>query len=176
MSDPVPPRQNDAPNPNGLSHLDARGAAHLVDVGAKKVTRRKAVAHGFVAMRPETLAAIVEGTMPKGDVLATARIAGIMAAKKNAELIPLCHPLPIDAVAVDLQPVRDSAAQRFGIEIRSTVEVEARTGAEMEALCAAAVSALTVYDMCKAIDRGMEIGEIYLEYKAGGKSGVFQRI
>ena len=162
----------DSRNPEGLSHLDAAGAARMVDVGAKTITERTAVARGFVAMQAATLDAITQGTVPKGDVLATARIAGIMAAKKNSELIPLCHPLPLDAVAVELAPIREG--KQTGVEIRSTIKVEAKTGAEMEALTAVAVAALAVYDMCKALDKGMEISEIYLEYKAGGKSGVYQ--
>ncbi|MCL2324439.1 MAG: cyclic pyranopterin monophosphate synthase MoaC [Actinomycetia bacterium] len=159
----------DSQNPEGLSHLDATGAARMVDVGAKEHTSRMARARGLVRMRPGTRAAIVDGSVPKGDVLATARIAGIMAAKRCAGLIPLCHPLPIDAVAVELEPTD------AGIEIQASIKVTARTGAEMEALTAVAVAALTVYDMCKALDRGMEIGDICLEYKEGGKSGVYRR-
>jgi cyclic pyranopterin phosphate synthase len=143
----------------------------MVDVSAKSVTAREAVARGEVTMRPATLAAIAAGTMPKGDVLAVARLAGIMAAKRTADLIPLCHPLPLSHVAVELVP--DSTASRVRIE--ATVRVEARTGVEMEALTAVTVAGLTLYDMCKAIDRDMTIGAIRLVEKRGGRSGVYRR-
>lgn len=143
----------------------------MVDVSAKGVTAREAVARGEVVMRPQTLAAIAAGTMPKGDVLAVARLAGIMAAKRTADLVPLCHPLPLSHVDVELTP--DPRAARVGIEGR--VRVEARTGVEMEALTAVAVAALTLYDMCKAIDRDMTIGDIRLVEKRGGRSGVYRR-
>jgi cyclic pyranopterin monophosphate synthase len=154
-----------------LSHLDRRGRARMVDVSAKGVTAREAVARGEVTMRPPTLAAIAAGMMPKGDVLAVARLAGIMAAKRTADLVPLCHPLPLSHVDVELVP--DPAASRVRIEGR--VRVEARTGVEMEALTAVAVAGLTLYDMCKAIDRDMTIGAIRLVEKRGGRSGVYRR-
>jgi len=154
-----------------LTHLDRHGRARMVDVSAKAVTRREAVARGEVTMRPETLARIAAGTLPKGDVLAVARLAGIMAAKRTADLVPLCHPLPLSHVDVDLTP--DAAAGRVRIEGR--VAVEARTGVEMEALTAVAVAGLTLYDMCKAVDREMTIGAIRLVRKSGGRSGTFVR-
>jgi cyclic pyranopterin phosphate synthase len=141
----------------------------MVDVSAKPVTHREAVAEGFVRMRAETIARIVAGALPKGDVLAVARLAGIMGAKRTPELVPLCHPLPIASVEVELTP------ETSGVRIRSRVAVEARTGVEMEALTAVAVSALTLYDMCKAIDRGMTIGEVALVEKRGGLSGTWTR-
>jgi cyclic pyranopterin monophosphate synthase len=154
-----------------LTHLDARGRARMVDVSAKAVTRRQAVARAEVRMRPETLARIAAGTLPKGDVLAVARLAGIMAAKRTADLVPLCHPLPLSHVGVELKP--DAAGRRVLIESR--VAVEARTGVEMEALTAVAVAGLTLYDMCKAVDREMTIDAIRLVRKAGGRSGTFVR-
>ena len=141
----------------------------MVDVSAKAVTHREAVAEAFVRMRAATLAQIVAGTMPKGDVLAVARIAGMMAAKRTPDLVPLCHPLPITLVEVELTP------EASGVRIRSRVGVEARTGVEMEALTAVAVAALTLYDMCKAIDRGMTIDGIALVEKRGGRSGTWTR-
>lgn len=150
----------------GLSHLDERGAARMVDVSGKAVTAREAVAEGFVTMRAETLALIQEGGLPKGDVLAVARVAGIQAAKRTSELIPMCHPLPISAVAIALDPDGDDR-----LRIEATVRTEGRTGVEMEALTAAGVAALTVYDMCKAVDRGMRIEGVRLLEKRGGKSG-----
>ena len=143
----------------------------MVDVSAKAVTEREAVARGEVAMRPETLALIASGGMPKGDVLAVAKLAGIMAAKRTAELIPLCHPLGLSHVDVTLSP--DPARRRVTIESR--VRVAAKTGVEMEALTAVAVAGLTLYDMCKAVDREMTIGAIRLVEKRGGKSGTFRR-
>jgi cyclic pyranopterin phosphate synthase len=154
-----------------LSHLDRRGRARMVDVSPKAVTAREAVARGEVAMRPETLAQIAAGTIPKGDVLDVARLAGVMAAKRTADLVPLCHPLPLAHVHVELTP--DPARARVLIESR--VRVEARTGVEMEALTAVAVAGLTLYDMCKAVDREMTIGAIRLVEKRGGRSGVFVR-
>ena len=142
----------------------------MVDVSGKDVTSRQATARGRVVMRPETLAMIVEGRAPKGDVLATARIAGIMAAKRTHELIPLCHPLPVSGVSVDLAP-SPSSADGAAIEIEATVRVSGQTGVEMEALTAVSVAALTVYDMCKAVERGMQIEGIRLVAKSGGKSG-----
>lgn len=153
---------------NRLTHLNAAGEAHMVDVGAKNETERVATVTGFVEMKPETLAMIVDGKAPKGDVIATARIAGIMAAKRTSDLIPLCHPLAITAVTVDLEP---HEGDRFGIGITATVSTRGRTGVEMEALTAASVAGLTIYDMCKAVDRFMMIGDLRLIHKQGGKSG-----
>ena len=152
-----------------LTHFDAAGNAVMVDVSAKAVTEREATARARVVMRPETLQTIVEGRAKKGDVFGVARIAGIMAAKRTADLIPLCHPLPLSAVSVDLRPEGAEA-----VEIVATVRTTGRTGVEMEALTAASVAALTVYDMCKAIDRGMTIGDIRLRHKSGGKSGTYE--
>ena len=143
----------------------------MVDVSVKAITRREAVARGEVSMRRETLARIAAGTLPKGDVLAVARLAGIMAAKRTADLVPLCHPLPLSHVDVELTP--DAAGARVRIESR--VLVEARTGVEMEALTAVTVAGLTLYDMCKAIDREMTIGAVRLVRKTGGRSGTFVR-
>jgi cyclic pyranopterin phosphate synthase len=143
----------------------------MVDVSAKPATRREAVARGAVTLRAETLAMIAAGTVPKGDVLAVARLAGIMAAKRTAELVPLCHPLPLDHVDVVLTP--DAAAGRVCIEAR--VRVDARTGVEMEALTAVAVAGLALYDMCKAVDREMTLGDVRLVRKTGGRRGDFVR-
>jgi cyclic pyranopterin phosphate synthase len=153
-----------------LTHFDAEGRAHMVDVSAKPVTDRIAVATGAVRMRPETLAQITAGTAKKGDVLGVARLAGIMAAKKTADLIPLCHPLPITRVALELVP--DEALP--GVRITATVKTSGQTGVEMEALTAVTVAALTVYDMLKAVEKGMEITAIRLLMKEGGKSGRFE--
>ncbi|MCS6845819.1 MAG: cyclic pyranopterin monophosphate synthase MoaC [Caldilineales bacterium] len=150
-----------------LTHLDEQGAARMVDVGHKPETERVAVAVGEVRMAPETLAAILAGNAPKGDVLGTARVAGIMAAKRTPDLIPLCHPLLLSHVAVDLTP--DEARSR--VVIRATVRCRGQTGVEMEALTAVAAAALTVYDMAKALQKDMVIGEIRLLEKRGGKSG-----
>ncbi len=150
-----------------LTHLDEKGQARMVDVSAKDVTTRLATARGRITMSVETLAMISEGRARKGDVLAAARIAGIMAAKKAHELIPLCHPLLISGVAVDFTP----DAQASAIEVEATVKVEGKTGVEMEALTAVAVACLTIYDMCKSADRAMRIGDIRLVEKSGGKSG-----
>lgn len=155
---------------DGLSHLDEAGRARMVDVSDKDVTRREATAQGRIYMQPATLARIVEGTLPKGDVLATARLAGIMAAKRTHDLIPLCHPLPISGVEVQLEPDHDAST----VEIEATVRVTARTGVEMEALTAVSVAALTIYDMCKAVERGMRIGDIELVAKSGGRSGDYR--
>ncbi len=155
---------SDAPR---LTHLDASGAAHMVDVGDKAVTTRTAVAEGRVTMKPETLALIRDGLAKKGDVIATARIAGIMAAKKTHELIPLCHPLLLTKVTVDIDV--DEALP--GLRVRALARVGGQTGVEMEALTAVSVACLTIYDMAKAVDRGMEIGGIRLLEKSGGKSG-----
>ena len=153
-----------------LSHLDEQGNARMVDVSAKVQTLRKAVASAFVRMKPETLALIQSGGIAKGDVFATARIAGIMAAKRTPEMIPLCHPIPLTFVSVELVAVPPD-----GVRITATVEAMYKTGVEMEALTAASVAALTVYDMCKAVDRSMQIEQVRLEHKSGGKSGTFQR-
>ena len=154
---------------NRLTHLDATGNAHMVDVSDKHITSRSATAKARVQMLPETLTLILNGTARKGDVLATARIAGIMAAKKTHELIPLCHPLMISKVSVDF--VADEKTS--SIEVTSTVRVEGKTGVEMEALTACSIAALTLYDMCKAVDRGMKITDLRLTEKSGGKSGTF---
>ncbi len=154
---------------NRLTHLDATGNAHMVDVSEKHVTSRSATAKAQVLMLPDTLALILSGQAKKGDVLATARIAGIMAAKKTHELIPLCHPLLISKVSVDFVADEKSSS----IEVSVTVRVEGKTGVEMEALTACSVAALTLYDMCKAVDRGMKITDLRLTEKSGGKSGTF---
>lgn len=148
-----------------LTHLDAQGKARMVDVGAKGETRRTAVAAGRIRMNAAALAAIRDGAVPKGDVLAAARIAGIMAAKKTADLIPLCHPLGLDAVTVDFTLVDDA------VEARASASLTARTGVEMEALTAVSIALLTIYDMAKALDKGMVIESVRLIEKRGGKSG-----
>ncbi len=153
-----------------LSHVDENGKARMVDVSAKGDTLRKAIASAFIRMQPETLALIQSGGIAKGEVFATARIAGIMAAKRTPELIPLCHPIPLSFVGVELVPEPPD-----GVGIIATVEAMYKTGVEMEALTAASVAALTVYDMCKAVDRGMQIERVQLEHKSGGKSGTYQR-
>ena len=153
-----------------LSHLDKDGKAAMVDVSEKSPSARVAVARGSIAMLPETLALIQEGGVAKGDVLSVARLAGIMGAKRTPDLIPLCHPLALSSVKVELSPDPDRGA----IDIEATCKVVGPTGVEMEALTAVAVAALTVYDMCKAVDRGMVIGEIRLVHKSGGKSGTFE--
>ncbi|WP_374632042.1 cyclic pyranopterin monophosphate synthase MoaC [Ferrovibrio sp.] len=153
-----------------LTHLDAAGNAHMVDVSEKAETERMAVAGCRVTMLPATLKLILSGNAPKGDVLATARIAGIMAAKRTHELIPLCHPLALSKVTVELTPKRKDSC----IEITATCKLKGRTGVEMEALTAASVAALTLYDMVKAVDRAMQITDIRLLHKSGGKSGVFE--
>jgi molybdenum cofactor biosynthesis protein MoaC len=153
-----------------LSHLDKNGNARMVDVSAKDETAREALASALVRMRPETLALIQAREMPKGDVFACARVAGIMAAKRTPELIPMCHPIPITKASVDFEVLAEDTL-RITARVKSTY----RTGVEMEALTAASVAALTVYDMCKAVDRGMQILQIQLEQKSGGKSGNFLR-
>ena len=150
-----------------LTHLDDRGNARMVDVSAKEETERSATAFGCVVMERRTLDLIVAGEVPKGDVLAVARIAGIMAAKKTSDIIPLCHPLGLSSVSVTLEPNAGSP----GIDISATCKVTGRTGVEMEALTAVSVAALTLYDMCKSVDRGMRIQNIRLVRKRGGKSG-----
>jgi cyclic pyranopterin phosphate synthase len=153
-----------------LTHFDSTGASRMVDVGGKEVTARYARASGVVRMQPDTLALIRNRQMAKGDVLEVARLAGIMAAKKTAELIPLCHPLALDSVQLSFT-FPDDASVRIEAEVRVT----ARTGVEMEALTAVSVAALTIYDMCKSVDRGMTFADIRLEEKSGGKSGHFLR-
>lgn len=153
-----------------LTHFDAKGDAHMVDVSDKDITSRIAVAEGHIKMQRETFEIITEGRAKKGDVLGVARLAGIMAAKRTADLIPLCHPLPITKVSVDLEP-DDSLP---GIRITATVKTTGQTGVEMEALTAASTAALTVYDMSKAVDKSMEIGGIRVVLKDGGKSGRYE--
>ncbi len=154
-----------------LSHTDFQGRARMVDVGAKSATEREAVATGSVSMRPDTLRLITSGQMPKGDTLAVARVAGIMAAKKTPELIPLCHPLLISSVAVECTPDEE----RGRIDIEARVKVNGQTGVEMEALTAVSVAALTIYDMCKAVEKDITISDISLKHKSGGKSGTYVR-
>ncbi len=154
-----------------LTHFDEDGKAAMVDVSDKAITERTASAEGSITMTPETLALIQSGGVEKGDVLGVARLAGIMAAKRTADLIPLCHPLALTKVAVDLVCVEAASA----VHITATCRLKGRTGVEMEALTAVSVAALTVYDMCKAVDRAMTIGDVRLTHKAGGKSGEFRR-
>jgi len=154
-----------------LTHLDKTGAANMVDVSAKSITERTAVAEGAVAMAKETLGMILSGDAKKGDVIGTARIAGIMAAKRTHELIPLCHPIGLSKVAVEIEP--DAALP--GLRVRATTAVADRTGVEMEALTAVSVACLTIYDMAKAVDRGITIGDIGLVEKRGGRSGAWKR-
>jgi cyclic pyranopterin phosphate synthase len=156
-----------ASTPHSLTHLDSQGQAQMVDVSEKAQTVRRAIAVGQVRMRPETLAAIAAGNSPKGDVLGTAKLAGIMAAKQTAQLIPLCHPLPLQKVEVQLRPDPDLP----GYQIRAEVKTKSETGVEMEALTAVSVAALTLYDMAKALEKSMQIEGIRLESKTGGKSG-----
>jgi cyclic pyranopterin phosphate synthase len=150
-----------------LTHFNPAGEAHMVDVGAKGETHRIAVAEGRIHMRPETLELIERGGHEKGDVLGIARVAGIMGAKRTAELVPLCHPLALTRIAIDLEPLAEGCA----VYCRARVETRGRTGVEMEALCAVQVALLTVYDMCKAVDRGMVMDSIRVLEKRGGKSG-----
>ena len=156
-------------NDAGFTHLDESGAAHMVDVGAKDATRRRAVARSVVAMESTTAAAIADGDVKKGDVLAVARIAGIQAAKRTADIIPLCHPLLLSKVAVDL------TVEESSVVIEAVVETTGPTGVEMEALHACTAAALTIYDMCKALDRAMVISDVMLIEKSGGRSGDFRR-
>jgi cyclic pyranopterin monophosphate synthase len=155
---------------SGLTHIDAAGEAHMVDVGDKPETSRSATAEGFVRMLPETLALIRDGNARKGDVIGTARLAGIMAAKKTSDLIPLCHPLMLSKVSVEI--TEDEALP--GLRVAATAKLTGKTGVEMEALTAVSVACLTIYDMAKAADKGMEIGGIRLLEKTGGKSGAYQ--
>ena len=159
------------PNAASLSHLDEAGHARMVDVSGKAVTVREALARSRVEMARSTLARIQEGGIGKGDVLAVARVAGIMAAKRTGELIPLCHPLPLSSVTVEFQPDADHGVLRIDVCCRT----EARTGVEMEAMTAASVAALTVYDMCKGVEKGISIGDVQLIEKHGGKSGSWYR-
>lgn len=154
-----------------LTHFDQDGAAHMVDVGAKDVTERVAVASGLIRMQADTLAMVLAGDHKKGDVLGIARIAGIMGAKRTADLVPLCHPLPLTHVGIDLAPDQGSST----IHCTATAKTRGQTGVEMEALCAVQVALLTIYDMCKAVDRGMVIEQVCLEAKSGGKSGDWRR-
>ena len=155
---------------SGFTHFDAEGKAVMVDVSAKAETARTATARGEIVMQPETLALIREGGVAKGDVLSVARLAGIMGAKRTPDLIPLCHPLALSSVTLDLRLL----PERNAVEIEATCRLVGRTGVEMEALTAVAVAALTVYDMCKAVDRAMRIENLRLVHKAGGKSGTFE--
>ncbi len=155
---------------SGLTHLNEKGEAHIVDIGDKAVTRRRAVAQAVLSGQAETIATIMGGGLKKGDALAVARIAGIMAAKKTAELIPLCHPIPLTKVSVDISGASDTS-----IRVVATAETTGQTGVEMEALIAASTAALTLYDMAKAIDRAMVVSEMCLVEKSGGKSGDFAR-
>jgi cyclic pyranopterin phosphate synthase len=154
-----------------LTHFNASGEAHMVDVGNKSVTHRIAVTEGHISMQPETLRLIMQGGHKKGDVLGIARIAGIMAAKKTSDLVPLCHPLALTKINIDLKPAPDTNS----VHCKSRVETRGQTGVEMEALCATQIALLTIYDMCKAVDRGMTIDRVRLLEKAGGKSGHWER-
>jgi len=154
-----------------LTHLNAAGEAHMVDVGEKQVTRRRAVAEGEIQMGPTAWKALMAGDLPKGDAFAAARLAGIQGAKRTSDLIPLCHPLPITKVGVELTPLKS----RRVIRIRAEVHCDGKTGVEMEALTAVTVAALTLYDMVKAVDKGLTIGPIQLLEKSGGKSGTWKR-
>ena len=154
-----------------LSHVDRRGRARMVDISGKDETVREAVARGVITMQPGTLRMIREGSVPKGDVLAVARLAGVMAAKRVPDLIPLCHPLLLSSAEVEFTPIEKSGR----LDIESRIRITGRTGAEMEALTAVAMAALTVYDMCKAVDKEMVIGSIRLVAKKGGKSGTYRR-
>ena len=160
-----------------LTHIDEKGDVRMVDVSAKPDTERIAIAEGFISMKPSTLALIVEGKAAKGDVLACARVAGVMAAKQTSSLIPMCHPLDITKAKVECTPVFEGERDddRVGIHIITTCGVTGKTGIEMEALTAASVACLTVYDMCKAVDRGMEITDVRLLKKDGGKTGLWLR-
>lgn len=156
---------------NKLTHFDEAGDAHMVDIGGKDTTRRVAVARGRIVMQPETLKLIVSGGHKKGDVLGIARVAGIMAAKRTSELIPLCHPIAVTRVDIGLEPDHEGSA----VTCEARVETSAQTGVEMEALTAVQIALLTVYDMCKAVDRGMTISDVQLVHKSGGKSGEWNR-
>lgn len=153
-----------------LTHLDNKGQARMVDISAKNITERVAIASGIIKMQSQTLELIMDGKLPKGDVLATARIAGIMAAKKTSDLIPMCHPLSLSSVELDISPNGDSS-----LKIIATAKLDGKTGVEMEALTAVSIAALTLYDMAKAVDKSMSIHDIQLEHKSGGKSGSYDR-
>ncbi|WP_303721181.1 cyclic pyranopterin monophosphate synthase MoaC [Malonomonas rubra] len=155
-----------------LTHFDADGKAIMVDVGDKAITKREALAAGEIRMQPATLQMIIDRKMQKGDVLAVARLAGIMGAKQTSSLIPLCHPLPITSVEVDF----DTDPEKGIVRVGALAKVTGQTGIEMEALTAVSIAALTIYDMCKAVDKGMEIGQIRLLRKSGGRSGTFERV
>ena len=157
--------------PSNLTHLDAQGQAQMVDVSAKDTTVREAIASGTITMQPATLEAIASGNAPKGDVIGTARLAGIMAAKQTSQLIPLCHPLPLKKIEVTIEP--DAALP--GYRIYATVKTKSETGVEMEALTAVSIAALTLYDMAKALEKSMTIGDIQLVEKVGGKSGYWRK-
>ena len=160
-----------------LTHFDAQGRAHMVDVGNKASTRRQAVATGTITLQPDTLARILDGGHAKGDVLGVARIAGIMGAKRTADLVPLCHPLPLTRIALDFEPAQTAASPDglARLHCHATVATQGQTGVEMEALCAVQIALLTVYDMCKAVDRGMCITDVCLLEKSGGRSGEWRR-
>ena len=158
---------------SALTHFDAQGQAHMVDVAAKPATHRIAIARGRIEMLPATLALIEAGTAKKGDVLGIARIAGIQAAKKTSDLIPLCHPLALSRVAIDFEAKKEDAARASSVFCTATVETVGPTGVEMEALTAVQIALLTIYDMCKAVDRGMSIHDVCVVEKHGGKSGSF---
>lgn len=160
-----------------LTHIDEKGDVRMVDVSEKDITKRVAVAEGFISMHPDTLALIVEGKAAKGDVLACARVAGVMAAKQTSTLIPMCHPLNITKSKCELEPVRAGEREdgRVGIHAVMTTGVTGKTGIEMEALTGVSIALLTVYDMCKAVDRGMEICDIHLLRKEGGRTGLWTR-
>ncbi len=155
---------------SAFTHFDTEGASRMVDVSSKDVTTRLALASGLVRMSPATLTMILDHQVAKGDVFAVARLAGIMAAKRTGDLIPLCHPLGIDGVTVDFEPLDEST-----VKVQAEVTVQGRTGVEMEALTAVTIAALTIYDMCKAVDRGIVIDQVRLESKSGGRSGDFRR-
>ena len=156
---------------NNLTHFDAEGNAVMVDVSEKPVTAREATAHGIITMNEEAFTAVKNGTVKKGDVLGVARVAGIMATKRTSELIPLCHPLPLTKVKIDFELLED----RRAVEARCTVKTSGVTGVEMEALTGVQIALLTIYDMCKAVDKGMEMNGIHLCQKSGGKSGIYIR-
>ena len=165
------PQNRTHQSPTNLTHLDNQGQAQMVDVSAKQTTLRQAIAAGTIQMHPETLAAIESGNAPKGDVIGTARLAGIMAAKQTSSLIPLCHPLPLKKIEVTIKP----DATLPGYRIQAMVKTKSETGVEMEALTAVSIAALTLYDMAKALEKSMKIGDIQLIEKIGGKSGHWQQ-
>ena len=179
LGGPSSPQPRDAYR-DSLTHVDEKGDVRMVDVSEKAVTQRMAVAEGSILMHPETQAMVLEDRAKKGDVLACARVAGIMAAKRTSDLIPMCHPLPLTKAKVEIDPIPASGEGarpdgRVGFRVTTTTGVTGKTGIEMEALTAASVACLTVYDMCKAVDRGMEIVDVRLLHKEGGRSGVWER-